>query len=301
MSPFDADGLWLKARMFINRAMDPHRDFEEQAFWACAALELLGKAALSHVSPLLIANPSDDGKSLLAASGAFGAADATSIQAKAVWARSSRLFKPFSESEAKKLSVGRNEYIHSASIGFEAIPEHAWWPAYWAQAVILLQHLDQEVADFVGAMEALAVEKHLATQRSNLARQLEARLEHARSMLQRHNADTLSARMASQWASFALPVGAFSTEATCPACGTEDAELGGDEKGVVSVGEFEDDERGIIDAMIVTVEVFTQFLACPVCHLVIDDYELLVEADVETAFNAEGDIDDLHYEEYNNE
>ncbi|MCS5716470.1 hypothetical protein NVV95_18130 [Herbiconiux sp. CPCC 205716] len=77
MNPFDADGLWMKARLLINRALDPQRDFEEQAFWACAALELVGKAALAHVSPLLVANPNDDGKSLLVATGAVGSTDAT--------------------------------------------------------------------------------------------------------------------------------------------------------------------------------------------------------------------------------
>jgi hypothetical protein len=69
LHPYDPDRLWMKARMFIHRAMDGDREFEEQAFWAAAAFELLGKAALARVSPVLIANPNPDGHSLLVASG----------------------------------------------------------------------------------------------------------------------------------------------------------------------------------------------------------------------------------------
>lgn len=301
MNPFDAEGLWLKSRLFINRALDPQqRDFEERAFWACASLELLGKSAMARVSPLLVANPSDDGKSLLVASGMQDTADATSVQAKAVWARCAAMFKPFNQSEAKKLSVGRNEYIHSATIGFDAIPEYAWWPSFWAQAVILLQHVERSVGDYVGSVQAIVVEGHLATQRNNLARQLEARLENARSTLARHTGGTLTARMAAQWDAFTVPVAIHSTLTTCPACGAESAILGGDEKNAATMETFEDDERGVIEAF-VTLEVNTDFLACSVCHLVITEYELLAEADVETAFDAEGDFDDLDYEDYNNE
>jgi hypothetical protein len=45
------------------------RSFDEQALWASAALELLGKAALSRMSPLLIAEPTEDGANILIATG----------------------------------------------------------------------------------------------------------------------------------------------------------------------------------------------------------------------------------------
>ena len=65
------EALWSKAKVFLNRAMDPgaERSFDEQALWASAALELLGKAALARVSPLLIAEPTEDGTNILIATG----------------------------------------------------------------------------------------------------------------------------------------------------------------------------------------------------------------------------------------
>jgi len=71
IEPYDHEALWAKAKVFLNRAMDPgpERAFDEQALWASAALELLGKAALARVSPLLIAEPTEDGANLLIATG----------------------------------------------------------------------------------------------------------------------------------------------------------------------------------------------------------------------------------------
>lgn len=69
--PYDHEALWLKAKLFINRAMDDdgYRSFDEQLLWASLALELLAKAALARVSPLLIVEPTEDGTNLLIASG----------------------------------------------------------------------------------------------------------------------------------------------------------------------------------------------------------------------------------------
>ncbi|ROQ04775.1 MULTISPECIES: hypothetical protein [unclassified Curtobacterium] len=301
MSPFDADGLWMKSRLFINRAMDPDRDFEERAFWACASLEVLGKSALAHVSPLLVATPTDDGKSLLVASGVdFPNANATSVQAKAVWARCAKLFKPFSDAAATRLSYGRNEYIHSATIGFDAIPEHAWWPSFWAQAVILLQHVQRDVAAFVGDDAAAAVAQHLATNKDTLARQLQARLERARSMLARHTKGTLTSQGAAEWLTFTAPYASYTQVTTCPACESKTALMGGDEKNGTRVDSYQDERSGAV-LVDVTVEVNTDFIACPVCHLLINEWDLLAEADVELAFDAEGSMDDLDFEDYNNE
>ena len=55
MTRWDYEALWLKAKLFLNRAMDdePLRSFDEQAFWASQALELLGKAAETHDSRVI--------------------------------------------------------------------------------------------------------------------------------------------------------------------------------------------------------------------------------------------------------
>lgn len=86
-TPYDHEAMWSKAKVFLNRAMDPgpDRSFDEQALWASAALELLGKAALARVSPLLIAEPTEDGANLLIATGLIeGTAQFTSVRASTI-------------------------------------------------------------------------------------------------------------------------------------------------------------------------------------------------------------------------
>ena len=302
MNQFDADGLWMKSRLFMNRALDgAGRDFEERAFWACCALELLGKAALARVSPLLVANPMDDGNSLLVASGVRESAEAQSVQAKAVWMRCERAFKPFKAGEAKKLSNGRNAYIHSAAIGFDAIPESAWWPSFWAQAVILLQHLGRSVEDYIGRAAAVTAQRHLQTKRDNLKRQLEARLESARTRLAQHDSGTLSAKESAEWVTFTLPGYLHSTPIECPAC-AGDALIGGDEKTDVRVESQAMSSDESWQEPVVVISIATNALVCPRCHLEIHEDDLLVEAGVDLSFDTEGDVDDLGWDlEYNNE
>ncbi|GAC59846.1 hypothetical protein GSI01S_06_00010, partial [Gordonia sihwensis NBRC 108236] len=99
-APWNPDALWIKAKLFINHALDDDepRDFDERALWASLALELLAKAALARVSPLLIAVPNEDGHNLLVASGLVqGEARFTSVQARTLFSRCAKAFKPFNE------------------------------------------------------------------------------------------------------------------------------------------------------------------------------------------------------------
>ena len=298
--PYDSDGLWMKARLFVNRSMDDGREFEEGAFWASAALELLGKAALSRINPLLIALPSDDGKSLLIAAGTT--ADASgfmSVPAKAVWARCAAVFKPFNEAEAKLISAGRNDYLHAADVGFGAIPDSAWWPRYWAQATVLLSHLDKSVEDLVGPSRLAVVERHLETNAQHMRARLSALLERARTRKIQHDKGAMSAAMASEWTRFAGPSLRYRSESTCPACSEVGWREGEDFENTRI--EYEDDGFGYPNVF-VTLEVQPVVFWCPSCHLVLEDLSLLSEAGMESTFETEGDVDDLGYDsEYNNE
>lgn len=295
---FDPEGLWMKSKLFINRALDAEREFEEQAFWACCALELLGKYALARVSPLLIANPMDDGNSLLVASG-LTEGNATSVPAKAVWSRCQRAFKPFSEAEAKKLSVGRNEYIHAAGIGFDAVPPHAWWPRFWSQAVILLHHMGLIVDDYVSRGDVDTVNAALATRREAVRLQLEARIQRARTMLSQSRSATLSPRQLKEWELKTHYLTSYSEYVDCPACEGR-ATLYGDEvveKDVV----YGSGDWGEPDVQ-VTLTVAPVALVCSECRLELADYDLLLEAGFDGGFQVEGSGEDIEYEpEYNNE
>lgn len=300
--PYDSEGLWLKSRPFINRAMDRSVEFEEAAFWACCALELLGKSALSRVSPLLIALPTDDGNSLLVASGAVEGADSfVTVQAKAVWARCGRAFKQFNVPEAKVLSLGRNAYIHSADIGFDVIPPADWWPRFWALAHVLIAHCDKSVEDYVGPGRAVEVEAHLETNRANRDRRLKSLIENAQLRLRLRASNSMAGRMQIEWERFENTARGWTHRATqfCPAC-DELADVGGEE---VLDRELVRASYDDPDAHVMLI-VATEELSCDYCHLALSDADLLERAGVEISFETEGsleDVADLFEEEYNNE
>jgi hypothetical protein len=306
--PWNVDALWIKARLFINRSMDDDREFEEQAFWASASLELLGKAALSRVSPMLIAHPNDDGHSILIASGAVDYSDTfASVQAKAIWSRCARMFRPFNETEAKKIAAGRNEYIHSVGVGFDKIPQAQWWPRYWAQAFILVEHLNKSITEFVGAKRSVTIEAHLQASKKYRAQRLATLVGRALSQKQRHEAGTLSAPLEASWQRFTHVSSLYTDVRSCPACGS-DGRLGGDDVveshvDVLPAGQYDPDDR-FFDPRVVTLEVAPDAFSCRTCHLIIDDIDLLEEAGLDKLFEAEGDLDtffDFEGPEYENE
>lgn len=298
-SPYDYEALFAKAKLFLNRAMDPEdaRPFEEQALWASLALELLAKAALARVSPLLIAEPTEDGKNLLIASGLVeGDARFTSVRAKTLYSRCQKAFRPFNEGEAGHITNARNDYLHGSTAGFTNMPEAAWWPRYWAQAAILVHALDLEIADLVGRDRDSVVTEHLDSNAQNLSNRVQMLMERAKQRLAQYTAGTLPARVAKQWRP-GSPVDAglkHSEESTCPACGhvglLEGEEVLSTEVSWQQLGP--DDFEATIDLTVVS-----DYFGCSNCGLVLDSAELVETADLAVVFNAQGSDEDVDYYE----
>ncbi|MCU1615833.1 MAG: hypothetical protein JWO98_3373 [Frankiales bacterium] len=280
----------MKARLFINRAMDSeeHRSFDEQALWASLALELLAKAALSRVSPLLIATPDEDGGNLLIASGLVeGEATFRSVPAKTVFSRCARAFRPFNYKEAMLIAAGRNEYLHGGAATIGPLPPQAWWPRFWAQAAVLLAAQDREIEEFVGTDREEVVQGHLARNRQHIEDRVTALIERAKQRLSLHQQGIMLARQAAEWAATGDRSWGLShrTEATCPACGStgtlEGEEVLSHEVQYAQLSEEDFDVR-------VELSVGSEYFSCPTCHLVLDGSALLEAAGLDDQFTDVG-------------
>lgn len=297
MTPCDRDGLWMKAKVHINRSFAARDadDFEQSAFWAATALELLGKAALSKVSPLLVADPTDDGRSLLIAAGVSSDLSRfKSIQAKAVFSRCARAFKPFNEKEAGRIAAQRNEELHSALTPFTGQDEDEWWDRYWSQAVVLVDAQDETLPGLVGPDREATVEAHLARNVANTSRRVEAMVDRAaqRYALAATSEDArreISALV--ERLKFAFD---FSSDVDCPACANS-AYLFGDD--VIDSGVEEDYEEGTAVELL---EVSADFFECEVCGLRLDGPAYVAEAGLPEFFKAERDYDPV-YDDYGND
>src|SRR5262245_25793791 len=62
---WERDPLWAKARLFFEHALSHDRTDMRFGLWCTMGLELLARAAVSSVSPTLLAEPDRDHKFLL--------------------------------------------------------------------------------------------------------------------------------------------------------------------------------------------------------------------------------------------
>lgn len=302
MNPWDYEALWLKAKLFLNRAMDegPHRSFDEQAFWASQALELLGKAALSRSHPALIAEPSEDGVNVLMASGLIdGDPRFKSVQAKTVFSRCERAFRPFNLGEAMKFANSRNAYLHGGEAAFALIPAAAWWPRFWAQAIILVNALDRVAEDLVGSQRVATVNAHLAQNKKNIESRVEMLVERARQRVAQIAAGVVSEKVAREMAFDPRAYLHYSNEETCPACsatGTiEGEEIANTEYEYERISEDDFD-------VYVTHSIWAEYFSCSTCGLYLDNPEYLAHLGMDESFDVAGEPSDLDYGgEYGND
>lgn len=292
-APYDHEALWIKAKVFLNRAMDEEsiRSFDEQALWASAALELLGKAALARVSPLLIAEPTEEGVNILIATGLIeGNAKFTSVRASTVFKRCARAFRPFNAVDAQRFADARNEYLHGSGLGFPALSPQVWWPQFWALAAVLVTAQDRELDELVGPDRVATVETYLEQNTKNVEHRTESLIGRAKQRLAQYQAGTLPAKVQLEWKAnpSLTAMLSYNTSAACPACGasgTLEGEDGSDTTYEYERGDDEDDP-GTIWA---TVTVPSDYFSCSTCHLVLDRFELIEQAGLPESFEV---IDD---------
>lgn len=282
--PDHAD-LWVKAKLFINRALvsDGSRDFEERAFWAAAALELLAKAALARVSPLLIIPPDAEGKNVLAALGVivYDGSPIETVPAKALWARSERAFRPFAQKEASLISAGRNEYVHGSGTGLPNMPETVWWGRYWNLASILVVALDQDLEAFVGSSRLSQVEGYLQGHKAHIKEHVDSLLARSQQRLTQRDNPAIAAGLRDELARAQDLTASLMYEypQDCPACDAIGL-LEGEESGNREV-DWGDDPWS---TPISTVEVYADYFSCPNCRLVLNRAELIEQAGLPATF-----------------
>lgn len=297
-APYDHRALWTKAKVFINRSLGARDDgrFDEAALWASLALELLGKAALSKVSPLLIADPADDGKSLLIAAGlSQDHAGFKSIPAKAVFSRCARSFPPFNAQEAGRLAVDRNIELHSGALPFAEQNEQGWWQRFWAQAALLIHAQDETIETFAGSARVKVIEAELAQNAKNVHQRVESMIARAKQRFHLLESSSISKDVAAELAATAVGI---STDhlaiETCPAC---------DERGFLhgafvsdSDIHYNDDDGTALEFLTVLTEIFS----CDNCGLLLDGPEFAAAAGLPESFEVEQEVEPV-WDDYGND
>ncbi|MDP2876893.1 MAG: hypothetical protein Q8O00_11965 [Holophaga sp.] len=167
-SQWTYDLLWTKSRSYMERALNAPRDDDVFPFWASLSLELLARATLAHVSPVLLAETAEpDGRNLLHALGLTPKIKnfvPRSLQTSDVLTRCEQIVPNFTkdlELFCRGLTNKRNEELHSGGLPFAQLQNHTWLPRFYEAASVFLEFQGKALPDFVGTEEAKAAETML--------------------------------------------------------------------------------------------------------------------------------------------
>src|SRR5258708_1201459 len=171
---WSTEALYAKSQLFMARAHEQPVNSLLFAFWASLSLELLCRAALAKVHPVLLADPREDAN-LFYAFGIQPAKPPKSIVTKAIVIRCTLLVDGFTEDMAKHCALmadQRNAELHSGTVGFADFENAAWLPGTYEVIEILLRHLGVKLSDFLGDEPATAAAEMLLGRREAIKKEV---------------------------------------------------------------------------------------------------------------------------------
>lgn len=173
---WNSDALLEKALLYGSRAVESARDSSLYGFWSSLSLELLARAALAKVHPVLLADPRD-GMNILSVFGVPMEKGAPiSIPAKTLYSRCLALIPNFDEAAQKHcmfIALIRNKELHSGEAAFEAITHNRWQPEQYRVVKLLCEFLGTDGGVFFPEEEAEAIEEII----SDTSKELEGRAD----------------------------------------------------------------------------------------------------------------------------
>jgi hypothetical protein len=167
---FDPEALLMKAQRYVEQMEDRASDEWQYALWSSFSLELLARAALAKVHPVLLAEnagPKKGWSHIYCAVG-FIPLDAKyephSIGTEEVLNRLGDLLPEFKELVKSCIThTGRrNAELHSGEVPFDGVNASTWQPDFYKSCKVLLASLDLQLNDFLGAAHAATAEEVIA-------------------------------------------------------------------------------------------------------------------------------------------
>jgi len=151
--PWSTDALIAKARLCSERMHEAEANGSDHALWSAITLELLARAALSNISPILLADERN-WRNLSYALGRSPTAkkfSPVSIGVKEVVARLAE-FDPKTTQEIQNFCAihfeKRNGELHSGELSFMGYGSSSWLPKFYQAAQVFLENADLKVEDF---------------------------------------------------------------------------------------------------------------------------------------------------------
>ena len=150
--PWSEEGLFNKAKLYVDQMESQSDNNSQSGLLSAQGLELLARAALSHISPSLLAD-SRDWRNLTYALGVDTKGSdyrARSISSTELYERIHKLVPDFTEEDRRfclRHADRRNKELHTGELAFEE--DLDWRPRFYHVCKILVKFMDREMIDFV--------------------------------------------------------------------------------------------------------------------------------------------------------
>jgi hypothetical protein len=200
--------------------LDQPRDEWKFALWSALALEHLARAALAHISPVLLADQKDWNNlySALGNTPKVRKFVPKSIEISAVVARLREIVPGFDEhfeGIANLHSSRRNEELHSGGLPYDVLKNSTWLPGYYELCELLLMFMGESLATFLGQDEATVAADMIAAAKNQSAKSVLASVK-AHMTVWENKSPTDQTTLASQALTWAARHEGH--RVTCPAC-----------------------------------------------------------------------------------
>lgn len=267
--------MLAKSKLYSERANNEELESALYGLWMSLSLELLARATLAKIHPVLLADPTTEGN-IHYAFGINPKTNPKSVAAKAVFARCSIFVAGFTDAMSGHcllIADRRNKELHSGEAAFEQIDPSTWLPQTYEVFEVLLKHLDIPLEDFFGREHAAVAKGMLKDRRDHILRDVKERMAAAKREFDQLGGDARADRMEkAQAAVKAWAKGGLRKSCNCPACGFTGAITGEAlNRGPIRVNE---------DDVTLSREVraLPTAFACLICGLKLSGYQELLQA-----------------------
>lgn len=288
-----ADVLKAKACLYGKRAHDQQIQSALFGFWMTLSLELLARAALAKIHPVLLADPREEGN-LHYAFGITPKGNVKSVQAKTVFARCSVLVPGFTDQMSAHcliLADRRNRELHTGAAAFEGLDASTWLPQTYEVMEVLLTHLSDDFTGLFGAEQARVAQAMLKDRRTQIKADVQNKISEARRVFTALGGEEKSTLISKGQEALNIWVARspLRKSTKCPACGFNAALAGESQsRGPVHI----DEKKGTITREL---RVLPHALNCPVCKLKLSGYQELLEAKIGQVFTTKEEEDPIEF------
>jgi hypothetical protein len=295
---WESDGLWKKAKLFMDQANENDHGSSEFAFFASLALECLARSALTKVHPVLNADPRDDSNVLYACGYTF--AKPRSLPAHSVYLRVEKIIDTFQTQHRELcefLALQRNAHVHTADLPYENLGTDKWLARFFETVSVLHDFIGKPMSDFLGKDENKMALALIKTLNQSVLSGVKSKMAAHQKVFEAKSADEKEKLQATAASALAFP-GTHQQAYACPACKN---------KTLLTGRRFKElPEQYSEGELFNEVEYLATSFKCTSCDLSFSSIEEIAHAGLPTHFKKieSTSLHDLyepeHYQEYDN-